>query len=95
MLPKNMLTHLQFAIIDILGDNELSGRVVRQKLGKKCSIETLAALASFYLLMKRMEGLKFIKGRYRVVDSFRERFYRVLKKGLRAGDITRDWYYSS
>ncbi|UCC31818.1 MAG: hypothetical protein JSU86_05975 [Phycisphaerales bacterium] len=87
------LTHLQFAILDVLGSHKKSGREVREGL------KTLGIRKSgpaFYQLMARLEDAGFVKGWYdqKVIDGqiIKERRYRVLGAGVKAWEHTRDFY---
>ncbi|WP_139228364.1 hypothetical protein [Planctomicrobium piriforme] len=76
------ITHLQFAVLDLLVFEEVAGRVVRNKLAAKTS------LPAFYQMMRRLEDVGLIEGRYQRTDapkvSFRERFYSLTEPGRRA-----------
>ena len=95
-MPLPPLTHLQFAILDVLGAKERSGREVREKL-KKLGIRKSGP--AFYQLMSRLEDAKFIKGWYdqKVIDSqiIKERRYTLLGAGARAWERTLDFYAHS
>lgn len=87
------LTHLQFAILDVLGSHKKSGREVREAL------KTLGIRKSgpaFYQLMARLEDAGFVKGWYdqKIIDGqiIKERCYRVLGAGARAFERTEEFY---
>ena len=90
------LTHLQFAILDVLGACKRSGREVRAGLKGRGIRKDGPA---FYQLMARLEDAGFVKGWYdqKVIDGqiIKERRYQVLGAGLRAWTRTRDFYFDA
>ena len=92
-MPLPDLTHLQFAILDVLGPQEKSGREIRSGLEQR---EVCKSGPAFYQLMARLEQANFITGRYdhKVIDGqiIRERRYHILGKGVEAWQRTRDFY---
>ena len=92
MLPK--LTHLQFCVLTILLNSELSGREVRERLKK--DFKEKRSLASFYQLMSRLEESGMIEGHYKttsiVGQGIRTRYYKIIGHGVRAWEQTRDFY---
>ena len=90
-LPE--LTHLQFLILEVVADGQVSGRNLREKLAERGVTKTGPA---FYQLMSRMEDADYVKGWYeeKIIDGQRikERFYEVKGAGLRAVEATRDFY---
>jgi DNA-binding PadR family transcriptional regulator len=90
-LPE--LTHLQFLILEVVADAQVSGRNLREKLAELGVTKTGPA---FYQLMARMEDAGYVKGWYeeKMVDGQRikERFYEIKGTGLRAVEATRAFY---
>lgn len=62
------LTHLQFAVLKILRNDQLEGRAIRAELRKLGYAKSLAA---FYQLMARMEDAGYLEGSYgqKLVDG--------------------------
>lgn len=89
------ITHLQFAILSIIGGREKTGREVRAELAERRLRKSGPA---FYQLMARLEDEKMVKGWYtqKVVDGqiIKERRYRLLAPGVRALNDTRLFYGS-
>lgn len=89
------LTHLQFLILTALLDGEKSGEAIREAM-KKGGVKKEGA--AFYALMARLEDAGFVSGSYRpkVIDgqTFKERFYEVTAKGVRAAQSTWAFYNS-
>ena len=87
------LTHLQFAIVDVLGPREKSGRELRQGLQK---LRIRKSGPAFYQLMARLEEAGVVKGRYdqKIVEGqiIKERRYKLTGKGVRAWQRSRDFY---
>ncbi len=92
-MPLPDLTHLQFAVLDVLGAKKRPGREVREGLRKRGVRKNGPA---FYQLMSRLEEAGFVEGWYeqKIIDGqiIKERRYRALGKGLRAWQRTRDFY---
>ena len=82
------LTHLQFAIVDVLGPREKSGRELRQGLRERGIRKSGPA---FYQLMARLEEAGVVKGRYdqKIV---KERRYKITGSGVRARERALDFY---
>lgn len=87
------LTHLQFAVLSVLMDGELSGRELRTalaQLGQKHS------LAAFYQIMGRMEDGSLVKGRYEqqmvAGVAIKERVYEVTGDGHAAFEASLQFY---
>ena len=95
-MAKNLLTDRQFAVIGALLGSERPGKDVRQELLTTAKIKQ--SLASFYLMMQRLEEAKLIRGRYKPKEvagvKFRERWYEVTAGGRRAWKATREFYRS-
>jgi len=87
------LSHLQYAVLDILGHRELSGREVREALKSRKISKSGPA---FYQLMSRMEDSKFIDGRYeeKIIQGQRikERRYFMKGEGAKALAATVGFY---
>jgi len=92
-MPTPALTHIQFAVIEALGDQERFGKEIRKYLRKRGIRQSLA---SFYLLMKRMEVVGLIDGRYTSASvrtsQWQQRCYKVLRAGFKARDEVLHWY---
>lgn len=92
-MPLPDLTHLQFAILDVLGPREKSGKEVRAKLGKR---RIRKGGPAFYQLMSRLEDAGFVKGRYQQieVDGYlvKERRYRITGGGEAARRGSLEFY---
>ena len=92
-LPE--LTHLQFAVLNIVEATEISGRELRNQL-HEAGIEKSGP--SFYQMMARLEEAKFVKGWYEqeIVEGqiIRERHYQILTSGVRALRQVIDFYES-
>ena len=92
-LPE--VTHIQYLILSIIGGSEKPGAQIREELTTAGTKRTLPA---FYQMMSRLEEARFVKGWYKtkVIDSqvVKERQYRLLAKGVRAFNSTRDFYLS-
>lgn len=87
-MPLPEITHLQFAVLASLIDQDLAGGVLREQLAANGMNHTRAA---FYQLMARLEDARFVSGRYeqRVVDdvTITERIYHLTATGMR---VTRE-----
>lgn len=87
------LTHLQFAIVDVLGPREKSGRELRQGLRERGIRKSGPA---FYQLMARLEEAGVVKGRYdqKIVEAqiIKERRYKITGSGVRARERALDFY---
>ncbi len=88
------LTHLQFAVIDVLGARECLGRELRARL--KSEYRIAKSLAAFYTVMKRLEESGFVKGRYEVTEvegyAAKVRHYKITGKGERARRSALEFY---
>lgn len=91
----HLLPHLQFAVLGILGANDLPGRRVREELDRLGVRKTGPA---FYRLMARLEESGLVEGWYEheVVEGqiMRERLYRATAEGNVARDKTADFHRS-
>ncbi len=86
---KTPLPHLQFAVLCILSETELSGREVREELA---ALGLPKAGPTFYRLMSRLEESGLVRGRYEqeILNGqiVRERAYSTTAKGRRSRDAT-------
>jgi DNA-binding PadR family transcriptional regulator len=93
-LPE--LTHLQFAILDLLVAGTQSGKNVRKAL--KSVFDISKSGPAFYQMMARLEEAKFVEGRYEqeVIDGqiIKERNYKITGPGIRALNGTKSFYRS-
>jgi len=89
------LSHLQFAVLDVLGAAIGSGKVLRKRLSER-GIKKSGP--SFYQMMARLEEAKFVEGSYKqeIIDGqiIKERQYRILADGVRALNRTKQYYTS-
>ena len=80
------LSHLQFAVLDVMGAREVSGRDLRASLRSEKGVSKSGP--AFYQLMARLEDANFVNGRYeeKVVEGQRikERRYQLTGDGERA-----------
>lgn len=87
------LSPLQYAVLEILGSRELSGREVREHLKTRKISKSGPA---FYQLMSRLEDAKFVEGKYdeKIVagQRIKERRYFLKGEGAKALNLTRDFY---
>lgn len=87
------ITHLQFAVLSIIGGTERSGRTIREKLAEFKVKKTGPA---FYQLMARMEENGLVKGWYEqeIIDGqiIKQRFYKAKGKGITAANKAREFY---
>lgn len=92
-MPVPDITHLQFLVLEILGSQERSGRVVRDKLTENGEAKTQAA---FYQMMARLEDARMVEGSYRPVKVaghvVQERWYKITGAGRKAYGATLDFY---
>jgi len=91
-LPE--LSHLQFAILDLVGASTLSGKDLRKGLKEAFGISKSGP--GFYQAMARLEEAKFVEGWYEqeVIDGqiIKERNYKITGSGLRALNGTKSFY---
>src|SRR5256885_11573962 len=92
-MPLPDLTHLQFAVLSIVGGSEKSGREVRERLTKE---KLRMSGPAFYQLMARLEESKFVAGHYlqKIVEGqiIKDRRYKITAQGLRAWNDAREFY---
>ena len=93
-MPK--LSHLQFAVLEVLGAGEKSGKDLRSSL---CEFGIKKSGPAFYQLMARLEEAQFVQGWYhqRIIDGqmIKERRYRILGAGVRNLRDVREFYNSN
>jgi DNA-binding PadR family transcriptional regulator len=79
------LTSAQWLVLSLLLDEELSGRVLREKLAEKGRRSSSPA---FYQFMARLEEAGHVQGHYvqKIVGghAIKERFYKITASGIRA-----------
>ena len=90
-LPQ--LSHLQFAVLEVLGTAVSSGKDLRKRLSER-GIKKSGP--SFYQMMARLEEAEFVEGWYsqEIVEGqiIKERQYRILADGSRALRHTKQYY---
>lgn len=90
-LPQ--LSHLQFAVLEVLGTEVGSGKDLRKRLSER-GIKKSGP--SFYQMMARLEEAKFVEGWYKqeIIDGqiIKERQYRILADGIRALQRSKQYY---
>lgn len=93
-LPE--LSHKQYAVLDCLRADELSGRQLRALLGEEGFGKTRA---SFYQFMARLEDQKFVNLRRSPVEAngqtYYEHFYSLSGTGVAALNETEIFYASA
>jgi DNA-binding PadR family transcriptional regulator len=93
VLPE--LSHLQFAVLEVLGTEVGSGKDLRKRLSER-GIKKSGP--SFYQMMARLEDAKFVEGWYKqeIIEGqiIKERQYRILADGIRALKRTKQYYTS-
>jgi DNA-binding PadR family transcriptional regulator len=89
------LSHLQFAVLEVLGTVERSGKDLRSGLSE---LGISKSGPAFYQLMARLEEARFVEGWYtqRIIDGqiVKERHYRICGEGLRKLRESRMYYNS-
>jgi hypothetical protein len=92
-LPE--LSHLQFAVLEIMGTATMSGKQVREGL-KELGIAKNGP--AFYQMMARLEEGKLVEGWYdqKIIDGqiIKERCYKITGDGARALNNTKRFYTS-
>lgn|ERR1039457_643282 len=90
------LSHLQFAVLDVLGTDVGSGKELRKRLSER-GIKKSGP--SFYQMMARLEEAKFVEGSYKqeIIEGqiIKERQYRIVADGVRALNRTKQYYTAS
>jgi DNA-binding PadR family transcriptional regulator len=94
--PKNeipRLSHLQFAVLGVLGSATKRGKDLRKCLSEHGLKKSGPA---FYQMMARLEEAKFVEGWYeqQIIEGqiIKERHYRVTGHGIDAFNKTRAFY---
>ncbi len=91
-LPE--LSHLQFAVLEVLGTAQKSGKDLRQGLSEHGLKKSGPA---FYQMMARLEEAKFVEGWYSqvIIDGqiIKERQYKITGAGIRALNQTKQFYH--
>src|SRR5215469_7157957 len=91
-LPE--LSHLQFAVLEVLGTAQKSGKDLRTGLSE---LGIKKSGPAFYQMMARLEEAKFVEGRYtqEVIEGqiIKERQYRITGTGIRALNDTKKFYH--
>ena len=90
-LPE--LSHLQFAVLEVLGAAQISGKDLRTGLSE---LGIKKSGPAFYQMMARLENAKFVEGWYiqEVIDGqiIKERQYKITASGIRALNRTKQFY---
>lgn len=90
-LPE--LSHLQFAVLEVLGTAQKSGKDLRTGLGE---LGINKSGPAFYQMMARLEEARYVEGSYRqeVIEGqiIKERHYRTTGSGIRALNQTKSFY---
>jgi len=91
-LPE--LSHLQFAVLEVLGTAHMSGKDLRTGLSE---LGIKKSGPAFYQMMARMEDAKLVDGSYsqQIIDGqiIKERQYKVTGNGVRASNHTKQFYH--
>src|SRR6266478_1256552 len=88
VMPDNLpeLSHLQFAVLDVIGSSTISGKQLRKALSVERNLKKSGP--AFYQLMARLEEAKFVQGWYEqeVIEGqiIKERNYKITGNGIRA-----------
>ncbi len=89
------LSHLQFAVLDILGTATMRGKNLRARLSER---DIRKSGPAFYQMMARLEQAKFVKGWYeqQIIDGqiIKERQYKITGNGIDAYNETKTFYNS-
>jgi hypothetical protein len=87
------LSHLQFAVLEVLGAAQMSGKDLRAGLGE---LGIKKSGPAFYQMMARLEEAKFAEGWYaqQIIDGqiIKERQYKITGNGIRALNQTKTFY---
>jgi len=91
-LPE--LSHLQFAVLEVLGTAQMRGKDLRTGLSE---LGIKKSGPAFYQMMARLEEAKFVAGCYNqeIIDGqiIKERQYRVTGDGICALNQTKKFYH--
>ena len=88
------LTHLQFAVLEVLGTaRNVSGKELRKSLD---GLGIKKSGPAFYQMMSRLEESKFVEGWYeqQIIDGqiIKERQYKITGSGITSFNHTRAFY---
>src|SRR5258708_6269369 len=90
-LPE--LSHLQFAVLEVLGAAQMSGKDLRTGLRE---LGIAKSGPAFYQMMARLEEAKLVEGWYsqQIIDGqiIKERQYKITGNGIRALNQTKQFY---
>ena len=90
------LSHLQFAVLEVLGPAVCAGKDLRTRLSERGIKKSGPA---FYQMMARLEEAKFVEGSYKqeiiAGQIIKERQYKILADGVRALHRTLTFYSRS
>jgi DNA-binding PadR family transcriptional regulator len=88
------LSHLQFAVLDVLGAGVKRGKDLRTGLSE---LGIKKSGPSFYQMMARLEEAKCVEGWYsqEIIEGqiIKERQYRITGNGVRALNQTKQFYH--
>src|SRR5260221_14350088 len=88
VIPR--LSHLQFAVLEVLGTSAKRGKDLRKSLS---GLGIKKSGPAFYQMMARLEEAKFVEGWYeqQIIDGqiIKERHYRITGNGINAFNETR------
>ena len=91
MIPQ--LSHLQFAVLEVLGTAAMRGKDLRKRLSE---LEIKKSGPAFYQMMARLEEAKCVEGWYeqKIIDGqiIKERHYRITGHGIHALRETKTFY---
>jgi DNA-binding PadR family transcriptional regulator len=91
--PLPELTHLQFAVLTVLGTAQMSGKDLRTGLWE---IGLKRTGPSFYQMMSRLEEAKFVNGWYsqEIISGqiIKQRQYAITDSGVRALNRAKNFY---
>lgn len=90
-LPE--LSHLQFAVLEVLGTAQMCGKDLRTGLSE---LGINKSGPAFYQMMARLENAKLVDGSYtqQIIDGqiIKERRYKITGNGVRALNQTKLFY---
>jgi DNA-binding PadR family transcriptional regulator len=94
VIPR--LSHLQFAVLEILGTATKRGKDLRKSLSE---LGIKKSGPAFYQMMARLEEAKFARGWYeqQIIDGqiIKERHYQITGNGIDALNETKKFYVRS
>src|SRR6266480_7286787 len=89
------LSHLQFAVLEVLGPAKKRGKDLRTSLSE---LGIRKSGPAFYQMMARLEEAKFVEGWYeqKIIEGqiIKERHYRITGNGIKAFNETQKFYQS-